>query len=176
MNRLGDALSLDPARLALAHYRPRPIDRAPAPEDAGPPVKALIVYNSNPAAVTPDQNAVLGGCAATISSPLCWSISRPTPPTMPTTSCPRRPSSNTGTSIAPTVTPICRSTDPPLRRWGRRCPTAKSSAAWLLRLGYDEPCFHESDEAILRDFVAAQTHPRFAGLTWEQLLAEVSIA
>jgi anaerobic selenocysteine-containing dehydrogenase len=37
-------------------------------------------------------------------------------------------------------------------------------------LGYDEPCFRESDEAILRDFVAAQTHPRFAGLTWERLL------
>ena len=33
----------------------------PSPEDAGPPVKALIVYNSNPAAVTPDQPAVLAG-------------------------------------------------------------------------------------------------------------------
>jgi anaerobic selenocysteine-containing dehydrogenase len=29
----------------------------------GPPVKALIVYNSNPAAVTPDRNAVLRGLA-----------------------------------------------------------------------------------------------------------------
>src|SRR5690606_38309985 len=48
MNRLGDALSLDPAVLARAHYRPRPVDRMPAPEDAGPPVMALIVYNSNP--------------------------------------------------------------------------------------------------------------------------------
>ena len=28
---------------------------------AGPPVKALVVYNSNPAAVVPDQNAVLKG-------------------------------------------------------------------------------------------------------------------
>jgi anaerobic selenocysteine-containing dehydrogenase len=61
MNRLGDALSRDrrgwrPGALSPAPHRP-----AAAPEDAGPPVKALIVYNSNPAAVTPDQNAVHAG-------------------------------------------------------------------------------------------------------------------
>jgi anaerobic selenocysteine-containing dehydrogenase len=27
----------------------------------GPPVKAMVVYNSNPAAIAPDQNVVLGG-------------------------------------------------------------------------------------------------------------------
>ena len=61
MNRLGDALSLEPARLAQAHYHPRPIDPLPAPGQAGPPVKALIVYNCNPAAGAPDQNAVCAG-------------------------------------------------------------------------------------------------------------------
>jgi len=61
MIRLGDALSLDPARLARAHYRPRPIDLPVSPEEAGPPVKVLIVYNSNPAAVAPNQQAVLDG-------------------------------------------------------------------------------------------------------------------
>ena len=29
----------------------------------GPPVRALVVYNSNPAAVAPDRNAVLRGLA-----------------------------------------------------------------------------------------------------------------
>ena len=61
MNRLGDALSLDPARLARAHYHPRPVDPLPTPDQAGPPVKALLVYNCNPAAVCPDQAAVLAG-------------------------------------------------------------------------------------------------------------------
>ena len=37
MNRLGDALSLDPARLAQAHYHPRPVDTIPAP--AGTPAR-----------------------------------------------------------------------------------------------------------------------------------------
>src|SRR5690606_20401448 len=61
MNRLGDALSLDPAALARAHYHPRPVDAPPTPDQAGPPVKALIVYNCNPAAVAPDQGAVVRG-------------------------------------------------------------------------------------------------------------------
>jgi anaerobic selenocysteine-containing dehydrogenase len=45
MIRLGDALNRPDAGVA------------------GPPVKALVVYNSNPAAVAPDRNAVLRGLA-----------------------------------------------------------------------------------------------------------------
>ena len=61
MNRLGDAFRLSPAAVARAHYHPRPVDAIPAPIDAGPPVKALIVYNCNPAAIAPDQAAVQAG-------------------------------------------------------------------------------------------------------------------
>jgi molybdopterin guanine dinucleotide-containing S/N-oxide reductase-like protein len=45
MIRLGDALTMPDAGVG------------------GPPVKAMIVYNSNPAAVAPDRNAVLKGLA-----------------------------------------------------------------------------------------------------------------
>jgi anaerobic selenocysteine-containing dehydrogenase len=45
MIRLGDALTKDDAGVG------------------GPPVRALVVYNSNPAAVAPDRNAVLRGLA-----------------------------------------------------------------------------------------------------------------
>jgi anaerobic selenocysteine-containing dehydrogenase len=45
MIRLGDALTLPDAGVG------------------GPPVKAVVVYNSNPAAVAPDRNAVLRGLA-----------------------------------------------------------------------------------------------------------------
>ena len=61
MIRLGDALSLDPEQLARAHHHPRPIDPVPSPTTAGPPIKVLFVFNSNPAAVAPDQSAVLEG-------------------------------------------------------------------------------------------------------------------
>ena len=172
MNRLGDALSLDPARLALAHYCPRPIDRPPAPAEAGPPVKALIVYNSNPAAVTPDQNAVLAGLhrddlftvvleqfqtdtadAADYILPATtqlehWDI--------------HRAYGHAYLSLnRPAIAPV-----------GEALPNSEIFRRLAAALGYDEPCFQESDEAILRDFVAAQTHPRFAGLTWERLLAD----
>jgi anaerobic selenocysteine-containing dehydrogenase len=61
MNRLGDMLSKEPDRIARAHHHPRPIDPVPTPEEAGSPIYGMIVYNSNPAAVAPDQSAVIEG-------------------------------------------------------------------------------------------------------------------
>jgi len=51
--RLGDALDLNPAARARATIEGSP----------EVPVMALVVYNSNPGAVAPDQNAVLRGLA-----------------------------------------------------------------------------------------------------------------
>ncbi len=51
--RLGDALSLDPRARARALLEGENLT----------PVRALIVYNANPAATAPDQNAVLRGLA-----------------------------------------------------------------------------------------------------------------
>ena len=39
-------------------------------------------------------------------------------------------------------------------------------------MGYADPCFQESDEAILQALVARQSHPRYATVTWEKLLAQ----
>jgi predicted molibdopterin-dependent oxidoreductase YjgC len=59
-----------------------------------------------------------------------------------------------------------------LRRWARALPNSEIFRRLAARWATTNPASTESDEAILRDFVAAQTHPRFAGLTWERLLAE----
>ena len=60
------ASPLEPPGPRRQHVRPRPRPhRAGAgqrPRD-GPPVQALFVYNSNPAAVAPNQNAVRRGLA-----------------------------------------------------------------------------------------------------------------
>jgi len=172
MNRLGDALSLEPALLARAHYRPRPIDRMPMPDQAGPPVKALIVYNCNPAAVAPDQGAVLAGLRrndlftvvlehfqtdtadyADYVLPATtqlehWDIHRSYGHAWLTLNRP---------AIAPVGEALSNSAI------FRRLATA---------LGYSDGCFDETDEQILRAFVEAQTHERFAGLTWERLLGD----
>jgi anaerobic selenocysteine-containing dehydrogenase len=39
-------------------------------------------------------------------------------------------------------------------------------------MGYDEPCFCQSDESVLREFTEAQKHPNFDGISWERLLEE----
>ena len=46
-----------------------------------PPVQAIVVYNSNPAAIAPDQNRVLKGFAREVLfTSSCWSSFRRTPP------------------------------------------------------------------------------------------------
>jgi len=172
MNRLGDALSLDPARIALAHYHLRPVDRIPAPEEAGPPVKALIVYNCNPAAVAPDQATVLAGLRRDDLFTVVMEHFR-------------TDTADYADYILPATTQIehwdvhrsyghayLSLNRPAIAPVGESLPNSEIFRRLAAALGYDEPCFRETDEEILRAFVEAQTHPRFAGLTWERLLAE----
>ncbi len=172
MNRLGDALSLDPTLIARAHYRPRPVDRMPAPEEAGPPVKALIVYNSNPAAVTPDQPAVLAGLRRDdLFTVVLENFQTDT--------------ADYADYILPATTQLehwdihrayghayLSLNRPAIAPLGEALPNSEIFRRLAGALGYADPCFAETDEEILRAFVEAQTHERFAGLTWERLLAE----
>lgn len=172
MNRLGDALSLDPAHQAQAHYRPRPIDCVPAPEEVGPPVKALIVYNANPAAVAPDQSAVLTGLRRDDLFTVVMEHFQ-------------TDTADYADYILPATTQIehwdihrsyghayLSLNRPAIAPVGESLPNSDIFRRLAAALGYTEPCFCETDEEILRAFVEAQTHDRFAGLTWERLLAE----
>ncbi len=172
MNRLGDALGLDPAVLARAHYRPRPVDRMPSPDEAGPPVKALIVYNSNPAAVTPDQPAVLTGLRRDdLFTVVLENFQTDT--------------ADYADYILPATTQLehwdihrayghayLSLNRPAIAPLGEALPNSEIFRRLAAALGYADACFAESDEEILRAFVAAQTHERFAGLTWKRLLAD----
>ena len=172
MNRLGDALSLDPAVLARAHYRPRPVDRLPAADEVGPPVKALIVYNSNPAAVTPDQNAVLAGLRredlfTVVLEHFQTDTADYADYILPATTQLEHWDIHRAYGHAylslnrPAIAPV-----------GEALPNSAIFRRLAAALGYAEPCFAEPDAEILRAFVEAQTHERFAGLSWEGLLAE----
>lgn len=172
MNRLGDALSLEPALLARAHYRPRPVDRAPTPEQAGPPVKALIVYNCNPAAVTPDQCAVLAGLRrddllTVVLEHFQTDTADYADYVLPATTQLEHWDIHRSYGHAylalnrPAIAPI-----------GEALPNSMIFRRLAAALGYTDGCFAETDEQILRTFVAAQTHERFAGLSWERLLAD----
>jgi anaerobic selenocysteine-containing dehydrogenase len=172
MNRLGDALSRDPVRLAQAHYHPRPIDAIPSPEQAGPPVKALIVYNCNPAAVCPDQAVVRQGLLredlfTVVLEQFQTDTADYADYVLPATTQLEhwdilKPYGHTHLALnRPAIAPL-----------GESLPNSEIFRRLARAMGYHDPCFWESDEEMLRDLVTRQMHPRFAGITWEKLLAE----
>ena len=172
MNRLGDVLSLDRKRLARAHNHPRPVDRIPSPEDAGPPVKAMIVYNCNPAAVAPDQAAVLEGLRredlfTVVLEHFQTDTADYADYILPATTQLehwdlQRAYGHTYIGLnRPAIAPV-----------GQSLPNSEIFRRLAVAMGYDEPCFQESDETIMRNLVDAQTHVTFAGITWDKLMQD----
>lgn len=172
MNRLGDALSLDPARVALSHYRPRPIDAIPSGEEIGPPVKALIVYNANPAAATPDQSAVMAGLAredlfTVVMEQFQTDTADYADYILPATTqlehwdLHRAYGHNFLSLNRPAIAPV-----------GESLPNSEIFRRLTRTLGYTDDCFQEDDETILRNLVQSQRQPEFATCTWEALLRD----
>lgn len=170
MNRLGDALSLDRARLAAAHYAPRPVDRKPSPAEAGPPVKALLVYNSNPAAVAPQQAAVLAGLGREdLFTVVLEQFQTDTADfadfVLPATTqaehwdLQRMYGHHYLALNRPAISPI-----------GQARPNSAIFRGLAQAMGYTDSGFYEDDETVLRNFVEAQDHPIYESITWETLL------
>ncbi|MEZ4428701.1 MAG: molybdopterin oxidoreductase family protein [Nannocystaceae bacterium] len=172
MIRLGDALSGDRERLAAAHHRPRPIDRAPSPEQAGPPVRALIVYNSNPAAVAPDQRAVLRGLRreslfTVVLEHFMTDTAAHADYVLPATT-----QLEHWDIVKPYGHLYLALNQPAIAPCGESLANSEIFRRLARALGLDDPCFTEDDVSALRGFVAAQTAPALASITWEQLVAE----
>lgn len=172
MNRLGDALSLDPARRAAALYHPRPVDPLPDASQAGPPVQALIVYNSNPAAVAPGQAAVLAGLRredlfTVVLEHFQTDTADYADYVLPATTQIEhwdllKPYGHTHLALnRPAIAPL-----------GQSLPNSEIFRRLAAAMGFNEPCFREGDEEILRTFIEAQHHERFDGITWQRLLQE----
>ncbi len=170
MNRLGDVLSLNPADVARAHYHPRPIDPVPTPAEAGPPVKALIVYNANPAAVSPDQGAIKRGLLredlfTVVLEHFQTDTADYADYVLPATTQLEhwdiiRPYGHLYMALnRPAIAPI-----------GASLPNSEIFRRLAAAISFDEPCFRQSDEEILRELIEQQSHPRFATVTWQTLL------
>jgi anaerobic selenocysteine-containing dehydrogenase len=172
MNRLGDALSHDASRRALAYYRPRPIDPLPPPDQASPPVMALIVYNSNPAAVAPDQAAVHAGLAREDLFTVVLEHFQTDTADYADYVLPATTQLEHWDILKPYGHLFLALNRPAIAPVGASLSNSEIFRRLAAALGYDDPCFSETDEDVLRGLIAAQTHPRFAGITWERLLAE----
>jgi anaerobic selenocysteine-containing dehydrogenase len=170
MNRLGEALSHDREALRNAHLRERPIDKLP--DEPGPPVHALFVYNCNPAAVAPDQGAVVRGLAREdlftvvlehfATDTVDWADI-----VLPAT---------TGLEHWDIVKPYGHLylglNRPAIAPVGESLPNSEIFRRIARALGFEDPCFAETDEQILEAFVAAQHDPALTSITWARLLDE----
>ncbi len=170
MNRLGDALSLDRARLAAAHYAPRPVDSKPTPAEAGPAVKALIVYNSNPAAVAPDQAAVQAGLVredlfTVVLEHFQTDTADYADYLLPATTqaehwdLQRMYGHHYLALNRPAIAPVAEAR-----------PNSAIFRGLAQAMGYTDSAFYEDDETVLRNFVEDQQHPLYEPVTWEALL------
>lgn len=137
-------------------------------EQADPPVKALFVYNSNPAAVAPNQTAVLRGMARadlfTVVHDLSFTdtadyadILLPAPTFLEQTDL-QGAYGHYHVGLSPAaIAPL-----------GEARANVPVFAELARRMGFTEPCFHDT-EADLIDQALATNHPWLKGITQQTL-------
>src|SRR5262249_51793639 len=115
-----------------------------------PPVKAIVVYNSNPAAIAPNQNAVLAG------------LRRDDPFTEVLEQC-QNDTADYADILLP-ATPFLEHTDlyfayghfhlqlarPALPAPGEAKSNMETFRAIAYRMGFDDPCFDDSADDMIR--------------------------
>jgi len=133
-----------------------------------PPVKALVVYNSNPAAVAPDQNTVLRGLARE---------------DLFTVVLEQMPTDTAGyADILLPATTFLEHTDiyfswghhylpmarPALPAPGEARSNVDVFRALAKRMGFDDACFDDSEDDMMRTLLGSG-HPFLEGITLERL-------
>ncbi len=133
-----------------------------------PPVKALVVYNANPAAVVPDQNVVLRGLAREdLFTVVIEQFQTDT--------------ADYADILLPATT-FLEHKDlyyayghyylqlglPAIEPLGEARPNAEIFRLLAARLGFPEPCFRDSDDDMMRTALDS-SHPFRKGITLEEL-------
>jgi anaerobic selenocysteine-containing dehydrogenase len=170
MNRLGDALSCDSQAIARAHHHPRPSDSVPAPDQAGPFVHALIVYNSNPAAVAPDQGAVVRGLGRSDLFTVVLEHFQTDTADWADYVLPATTQLEHWDVVKPYGHFYLALNRPAIDPVGESKPNTEIFRLLSQAMGYADACFTESDEEMLRALVDAQRHPYFQGVSFEHML------
>jgi anaerobic selenocysteine-containing dehydrogenase len=133
-----------------------------------PPVKAIVVYNSNPAAIAPNQNAVLAGFRREdLFTVVLEQFQNDT--------------ADYADILLPATT-FLEHTDlyfayghyylqlarPALPAPGEARSNVEIFRAIALRMGFDDPCFRDSDDDMIRTLLDSP-HPFVRGITLEEL-------
>jgi anaerobic selenocysteine-containing dehydrogenase len=158
----------------LIRGRPRTINMSTigdALHDAKPPIRAVFVYNSNPVAVAPDGNRVAAGFArddlfCVVHDLFQTDTADYADIVLPATSQLEHDDIHSSYGHL-YVQANNRAIDP----LGEAKPNTEVFRLLAARMGFTEPCFCDSDDAIARQaFVRAD--PRSAHIEWDALKAK----
>ncbi|MEM7131717.1 MAG: molybdopterin oxidoreductase family protein [Chloroflexota bacterium] len=175
MIRLGDALSLDPAKIARSHYHPRPTDPVPTADQAGPQVKALFVYNTNPAAVNPDQAAVLQGLKRDDLFTVVLEHFQTDTADYADYLLPATTQLEHWDLIRPYGHIYLTVNRPAISPLGESLSNSEIFRRLARAMGFQDSCFEQDDESMLRELIEVQTHPVFDGVTWDALCTQPQV-
>jgi len=155
----------------LAGRRPRIINQSKlgdALTAAQPPVKAIVVYNNNPVAVCPDSDKVVAGFAREDLFTVVMDHFQ-------------TDTADYADIVLPATTQLehwdvhkayghlyVLANNPAIAPVGESLPNSEVFRRLAARMGFDEPCFRESDEDICRTALRSAS-PRMKGVEWERL-------
>jgi anaerobic selenocysteine-containing dehydrogenase len=141
---------------------------------SGPPVKAMVVYNSNPAAIAPNQNAVLAGLRREdLFTVVLEQFQNDTADyadiLLPATTFLEH--TDLYTAYGHYHLQLAR---PALAAPGEARSNVAVFRALAGRMGFDDACFGDSEDDMIRTLLASP-HPFVNGITLEELDREHSV-
>jgi anaerobic selenocysteine-containing dehydrogenase len=158
----------------LGGRRPRVINQSKLGDAltcAVPPVKAIIVYNNNPVAVCPESDKVLAGFAREDLFTVVMDHFQ-------------TDTADYADILLPATTQLehydvhksyghlyVLGNSPAIAPVGESLPNSEVFRRLAARMGFEEPCFRDSDEDICRTALASSS-PRMKGIAWERLKKE----
>lgn len=167
MSALGDAL-LGYQRVQQFHAQAAPTETL---EPLTPPVKAIYVYNTNPVAVAPDSRKVIAGFQREDLFCVVHEIFQ-------------TDTADYADILLPATTQLEQfdlhrayghlyvlANNPAIAPLGEAKPNTEVFRLLAERLGFDEPCFRDSDEEMARQALATD-HERMQGINLATLKAE----
>jgi anaerobic selenocysteine-containing dehydrogenase len=137
----------------------------------GPPVQALFVYNSNPAAIAPEQNKVRAGLRredlfTVVAEHLPTDTAAFADIVLPATTWLEH--TDLYLAYGHYFLQLAR---PALAAPGETKPNQEIFRLLAARMGFDEPCFRDTDDDMIRQMLASG-HPWVEGITLERLERE----
>jgi anaerobic selenocysteine-containing dehydrogenase len=140
----------------------------------GPPVKALVVYNSNPAAIAPNQNAVLRGLRredlfTVVLEQFQTDTADYADILLPVTTFLEH--TDLYTAYGHYYLQLAR---PALAAPGEAKSNVEIFRLLAARMGFDDACFGETEDEMIRTALDS-AHPFVAGITLERLERERSV-